>query len=154
MESVESTLKNDLLELRQEAKEASLQAKQLFEENNKHEKSQMNQKKTSQALDIAQEKLVDEIKKEIMLKKEQIESGLSHQLNYSNLTIFDVKGLVPVEIGEHPYCFSKERFYENRHFQNRVRDAFSKIFSNGWLVFFKGRAENTYCIKIVPRIYN
>jgi parvulin-like peptidyl-prolyl isomerase len=33
----------------------------------------MNQKKTSQALDIAQEKLVDEIKKEIMLKKEQME---------------------------------------------------------------------------------
>jgi len=37
MQSVESTSKNNLLELRQEAKEASLQAKQLFEAN-KHEK--------------------------------------------------------------------------------------------------------------------
>ena len=84
-----------------------------------------------------------------MLKKNYIETGLAHQVNFSHTTIVNTTGAVTVEFEGHPYDFSKERFFENRHFQDRVRNAFSTVLPGGWLIFFKGREEGTYCIKIV-----
>ena len=113
--------------------------------------TQIKNKQSNRPIDIAQDNLIKELKAQFMLKKNYIETGLAHQVNFSHTTVINTSGVTTVDFPENPYDFSKERFYENRHFQDRVRDAFSTIFPNGWLVFFKGRNANTYCIKIVCR---
>ena len=95
--------------------------------------------------------LADELKNQFALKKNFIDTGLKHQVNFSDTTIVNTVGLITVDVGGHPYEFSRQRFFENKHFQNRVRDAFLSIFPTGFLVFFKGHEEGTFCIKIIPR---
>jgi hypothetical protein len=113
--------------------------------------TQIKNKQSNRPIDIAQDNLIKELKAQFMPKKNYIETGLAHQVNFSHTTVINTSGVTTVDFPGNPYDFSKERFYENRHFQDRVRDAFSTIFPNGWLVFFKGRNANTYCIKIVCR---
>ena len=114
-----------------------------------YKKSNYKLKQSKQAIDTAQDNIIKELKSQIMLKKNYIETGLAHQVNFSHTTIVNTTGAVTVEFAGHPYDFSKERFFENRHFQDRVRNAFSTVLPGGWLVFFKGREQGTYCIKIV-----
>jgi hypothetical protein len=167
MDTNESKTNNtNVWQLRKEAKDALEKAKTMFETceaNTVPEKPKVQNHETKTktipnktykahlALDMASSKLIEEIKSQIMTKKTHIETGLSHQVNFSNITVINVTGLVTVDFEGGAYNFSKERFLENRHFQNKVRDVFSKVLPNGWLVFFKGREEGTYCIKIVPR---
>ena len=117
-----------------------------------YKKSNHKLKQSKQAIDTAQDNIIKELKSQIMLKKNYIETGLAHQVNFSHTTIVNTTGVVTVEFAGHPYDFSKERFFENRHFQDRVRNAFSTVLPGGWLVFFKGREEGTYCIKVIPRV--
>jgi hypothetical protein len=114
-----------------------------------YKKSNHRLEQSKRAIDTAQDNIIKELKSQIMLKKNYIETGLAHQVNFSHTTIVNTTGVVTVEFAGHPYDFSKERFFENRHFQDRVRNAFSTVLPGGWLVFFKGREEGTYCIKIV-----
>ena len=109
-------------------------------------------KQTNNSIDAVQDELINELKTLFVPKKNFIDTGLAHQVNFSYVTVVNVSGLVTFNVGGHPADFNKERFFENKKFQNRVRDAFSTVFPNGWLVFFKGREAGTYCIKIVPRV--
>ncbi len=109
-------------------------------------------KQTNNSIDAVQDELINELKTLFVPKKNFIDTGLAHQVNFSYVTVVNVSGLVTFDVGGHPADFNKERFFENKKFQNRVRDAFSTVFPNGWLVFFKGREPGTYCIKIVPRV--
>ena len=109
-------------------------------------------KQSNNSIDVAQDNIIKELKAQFMTKKNFIDTGLAHQVNFSCVTVVNVSGLVTFNVGGHPADFNKERFFENKKFQNRVRDAFSTVFPNGWLVFFKGREAGTYCIKIVPRV--
>lgn len=117
----------------------------------KNKKPAQNLKQSHVAIDTAQENIIKELKNQFALKKNFIDTGLKHQVNFSDTTIINTVGLITVDVGGHPYEFSKQRFFENKHFQNRVRDAFLSIFPTGFLVFFKGHEEGTFCIKIIPR---
>ncbi len=109
-------------------------------------------KKSNHNTDAVQDELINEIKTLLMPKKKFIDTGLAHQVNFSYVTVVNVSGLVTLYIDGYAADFKKERFFENKAFQNKVRNTFSSIFPNGWLVFFKGRETGTYCVKIVPRV--
>jgi hypothetical protein len=56
-----------------------------------------------------------------------------------------------VEVGENVYEYSFKRFLENRYFQNKLRDEYSKILPEAWIRLFPGRDEGTFCIGIQRR---
>ncbi len=104
------------------------------------------------ALDIAQKAMIQECVNAFPSNsREDVNSQLRFVINYRKTLVIDVSQDIPVQHEGETFQFSRERFMENRYFQNLVRDAFVPLVPDGWLRFFQGRNEGTYCIGIQLR---
>ncbi len=104
------------------------------------------------ALEIAQKAMIQECVNAFPSNsREDVNSQLRFVINYRKTLVIDVSQDIPVQHEGETFQFSRERFMENRYFQNLVRDAFVSLVPDGWLRFFQGRNEGTYCIGIQLR---
>lgn len=102
------------------------------------------------ALELAQKVMIQECVNALpSYAIENINSQLRFVINFSKTLIVDVSQDIPIQHDGETFQFSRERFMENRFFQNHVRDAFASIVPDGWLRFSPStRTEGTYCISI------
>jgi hypothetical protein len=84
--------------------------------------------------------------------RDDVNNSISHEINYKRTLVMDiVDDNIIVEVGEtntNKYEFSFKRFLENRYFQNKLREEYSKILPEAWISLFPGRDEGTFCIGI------
>jgi hypothetical protein len=84
--------------------------------------------------------------------RDEINNSISHELNYKRTLVMDITDdIIMVEVEDNKYEYSFKRFLENRHFQNNVRDEYSKILPEAWVNLFYRRDEGTFCIGIQKR---
>jgi hypothetical protein len=80
--------------------------------------------------------------------RDDINNSISHELNYKRTLVIDITDdTIMVEVENNTYEYSFRRFLENRHFQNNLREEYSKILPQAW-VNFRWRDEGTFCIGI------
>jgi hypothetical protein len=82
--------------------------------------------------------------------RDDVNNSISHEINYKRTLVMDITDdNIIVEVGEtNKYEFSFKRFLENRYFQNKLREEYSKILPEAWIRLFPGRDEGTFCIGI------
>ena len=81
--------------------------------------------------------------------RDDINNSISHELNYKRTLVMDITDdNIMVEVENNTYEYSFRRFLENRHFQNNLREEYSKILPQAWVNLFRGRDEGTFCIGI------
>jgi len=105
------------------------------------------------ALLVAQEQLIVACLAQIPSKTlERIDTDLNYIKEYRRTQVlkFDDDSVV-VEVEGETFEFSRTHFFDNRIFQNKMREKFGTLLPTAWLRFFPGRDENTYCIGISKR---
>ena len=107
------------------------------------------------ALNKAQEQLIIECDDKFSLTPKdynQLNINLMHIINYRRTFVsrFESDSLV-ISFEDETYEFSRRQFFENRYFQNKLRNKYNALISTAWISFFHGRDENTYCMSIMKR---
>jgi hypothetical protein len=113
----------------------------------------VHRERKNQALLAAQDKFIGEWMSQLSAKtREDINNSLPYIINYRRTLVmkFD-DDFVVSEIDGDKFEFSRTRFFENRIFQDKVREKFDTLIPLGWVRFFHGRDENTYCMGITKR---
>jgi hypothetical protein len=107
----------------------------------------------NKALIVAQDKLINECVGQLHPKaRDDINNSLPYVINYRRTVVlkFDNDAVV-ADVNEEKFEFSRTKFFENRIFQDKVRERFDSIIPEAWIRFFPGRDENTYCMGIMRR---
>lgn len=107
----------------------------------------------NKALIKAQDQLIAECVGQLSHKtRDDINNSLPFIINYRRTVVvkFDDDAIVADVDGE-KFEFSRTRFFENRIFQDKVREEFDSLIPMAWIRFFPGRDENTYCMGIMKR---
>ncbi len=107
----------------------------------------------NKALIKAQDQLIAECVGQVSHKtRDDINNSLPFIINYRRTVVvkFDDDAIVADVDGE-KFEFSRTRFFENRIFQDKVREEFDSLIPMAWIRFFPGRDENTYCMGIMKR---
>ena len=83
---------------------------------------------------------------------ERINTDLNYIMDYRRTQVFKFDDdSVIAEVEGEKFEFSRTHFFENRVFQNKMREKFESFLPNAWIRFFPGRDENTYCMGISLR---
>jgi hypothetical protein len=82
---------------------------------------------------------------------DDVNNQISFVIGYVKTIVVDVSHPIVIQDGDETFEFSRERFMENRFFQNHVRNEFASLVPDGWFRFFPGRNEGTFCISIKLR---
>lgn len=84
--------------------------------------------------------------------RDDINNSILHEINYKRTLVMDITDdNIMVEVENNKYEYSFRRFLENRHFQDNLREEYSKILPQAWVNLFRGRDEGTFCIGIQKR---
>jgi hypothetical protein len=105
------------------------------------------------ALLVAQDQLIAACLGQMPPKTiERIDTDLSYIKDYRRTQVmkFDDDSVIAEVEGE-KFEFSRSHFFENRVFQNKMREKFETLLPMAWIRFFPGRDENTYCVGISKR---
>lgn len=105
------------------------------------------------ALLVAQDQLIVACLAQIPSKTlERIDTDLNYVKEYRRTQVLKFEDdSVVVEVEGETFEFSRTHFFDNRIFQNKIREKFGTLLPTAWLRFFPGRDENTYCIGISKR---
>ncbi len=107
----------------------------------------------NKALILAQDQLIGECVAQLHPKvRDDINNSMPYIINYRRTLVvkFDTDSVVAEVEGE-KFEFSRTRFFENRIFQDKVREKYETLIPAAWLRFFPGRDENTYCMGVMKR---
>jgi hypothetical protein len=110
-------------------------------------------KRKGEALMTAQRKLIADSRAQLKKKDiDDINNCLPYVLNYrrTHVVQFDSDPFV-VEVEGDKFEFSRARFFENRFFQEEFRRVYETLVPEGWIRFFPGREENSFCIGVKKR---
>ena len=107
----------------------------------------------NKALIQAQDQLIAECVAQLHPKaRDDINNSMPYIINYRRTLVvkFDSDSVVSEVDGE-KFEFSRTRFFENRIFQDKVREKYETLIPMAWIRFFPGRDENTYCMGVMKR---
>ncbi len=107
----------------------------------------------NKALMKAQDQLVAECVAQLHPKvRDDINNSMPFIINYRRTLVvkFDDDSVV-AEVDGEKFEFSRTRFFENRIFQDKVREKYETLIPTAWIRFFPGRDENTYCMGVMKR---
>ena len=110
-------------------------------------------KRKGEALMTAQRKLIADSRAQLKKKDiDDINNCLPYVVNYKRTHVvqFDSDPFV-VEVEGDKFEFSRARFFENRFFQEEFRRVYETLVPEGWIRFFPGREENSFCIGVKKR---
>ena len=110
-------------------------------------------KRKGEALMTAQRKLIVDSRAQLKKKDiDDINNCLPYVVNYKRTHVvqFDSDPFV-VEVEGDKFEFSRARFFENRFFQEEFRRVYETLVPEGWIRFFPGREENSFCIGVKKR---
>lgn len=107
----------------------------------------------NKALIQAQDQLIAECVAQLHPKaRDDINNSMPYIINYRRTLVvkFDSDSVVADVDGE-KFEFSRTRFFENRIFQDKVREKYETLIPMAWIRFFPGRDENSYCMGVMRR---
>jgi len=107
----------------------------------------------NKALIQAQNQLIAECVGQLHPKaRDDINNSMPYIINYRRTLVvkFDSDSVVSEVDGE-KFEFSRTRFFENRIFQDKVREKYETLIPMAWIRFFPGRDENSYCMGVMKR---
>ncbi len=136
-----------------QSKPVSSESKPAYKSKQLSDEEVVKRERKNTALLQAQNQLIDECVGQLNPKtRDDINNSLPYVLNFRRTLVvkFD-SDFVVADVDGEKFEFSRTRFFENRIFQDKVRERFESLIPPAWIRFFPGRDENTYCMGIMKR---